>query len=150
MPLASLDLEVLSMILFFSLAPLPRGVPGEGLERHCLKDIVGFGPIPARIRGFKILILALSTASLEDCLRVLGDVTLKILRASATPPGRRRRRLGTNRNIYCVLLLCGFWPVFGQSWAQERAQRSRLEKRCINQRKLSRGIVSKAVWAPTS
>ncbi len=38
--------------------------------------------------------------------------------------------------------------VFGQSRAQEPAQRPRLEKCCINQRTLSRGIHSKAVWAP--
>ena len=31
--------------------------------------------------------------------------------------------------------------VFGQSWAQERAQRSRLEESCINQRKLARRIL---------
>ncbi len=34
--------------------------------------------------------------------------------------------------------------MFGQSWAQERAQRPRLEKRYINQRKLTREIDSKA------
>ncbi len=34
--------------------------------------------------------------------------------------------------------------IFGQSWAQERAQRLRLEKRCMNQRKLAREIDSKA------
>jgi hypothetical protein len=38
----------------------------------------------------------------------------------------------------CVFLVFG--AVFGQSWAQELAQRPRLEKCCINQRKLARGI----------
>ena len=49
--------------------------------------------------------------------------------------------------IYILVFRC-FWSVFGQSWAQEPAQRPRLEKRCINQRKLAREIDSKAVWAP--
>ena len=35
---------------------------------------------------------------------------------------------------------CRFLSVFGQSWAQERAQRPRLEKRYINQRKLAPGV----------
>jgi hypothetical protein len=55
-----LILEVLKIILIFFLAP--RGVPGEGQDYHFPKEIVGFGPIPARIRGFVIFILALSTA----------------------------------------------------------------------------------------
>ncbi len=42
-----------------------------------------------------------------------------------------------------MLVVLGFWPVFGQSWAQEPAQRPRLEKRNINQRKLTREIDSK-------
>ncbi len=42
--------------------PLPRGVPEEGPDCHFPKEIVGFGPIPARILGFLIFILALSTA----------------------------------------------------------------------------------------
>ncbi len=29
---------------------LPRGVPGEGPDCHDPADIIGFGPIPARIR----------------------------------------------------------------------------------------------------
>ncbi len=41
--------------------PLPRGAPGEGPDCHFPKEIVGVGPIPARIRGFLIFILALST-----------------------------------------------------------------------------------------
>ncbi len=55
-------LTVLMILNFVLGPPLPRGVPGEGPDCHCLKEIVGFGPIPARIRGFVILILALSTA----------------------------------------------------------------------------------------
>ncbi len=31
-----------------------------------------------------------------------------------------------------ILVVLGFWPVFGQSWAQEPAQRPRLEQRYIN------------------
>ncbi len=38
-----------------------------------------------------------------------------------------------------------FWFAFGQNWAQERAQRPRLEKRYINQRKLALEIDSKAL-----
>ncbi len=60
------SLSVLKMIVNFVLGPpLPRGVPGEGRDYHFPKAIVGFGPIPARIRGFLILILALSTARLD-------------------------------------------------------------------------------------
>jgi hypothetical protein len=47
----------------FSLA---RGVSGEGPDCHCPKEILGVGPIPARIRGFLILILALSTATIRQ------------------------------------------------------------------------------------
>jgi hypothetical protein len=43
-----------------------------------------------------------------------------------------------------ILVVLGFGPVFGQTWAQEPAQRPRLEKRYINQRKLAREIDSKA------
>ncbi len=34
--------------------------------------------------------------------------------------------------------MADFGPVFGQSWAQDRNQRLRLERRCINQPKLVR------------
>ena len=48
------------MILSFVLgSPSPRGVPGEGPDCHSPKEIVGLGPIPARILGFLVLILAL-------------------------------------------------------------------------------------------
>ncbi len=40
-----------------------------------------------------------------------------------------------------ILVVLSCWPVFGQSWGQERL---RLEKRCINQRKLARKIDSKS------
>ena len=57
-------LDVLKIIYNFVLGPpLPRGVPGEGPDCHFPKEIVGFGPIPARILGFSIFILALSTAT---------------------------------------------------------------------------------------
>ena len=49
-----------------------------------------------------------------------------------------------------ILVVLGFWSVFGQSWAREPAQRPRLEKRYINQRKLAQEIASRAlqkVWA---
>ncbi len=55
------DLDVLKIIFVLG-APLPRGIPGEGLDCHFPEEIVGAGPIPARIRGFFIFILALSTA----------------------------------------------------------------------------------------
>ncbi len=51
------------MVFNFVLGPpLRRGVPGEGPDWHFPQGIVGFGPIPARILGFLIFILALSTA----------------------------------------------------------------------------------------
>ncbi len=45
--------------------------------------------------------------------------------------------------IYVGVVLCCL-PIFGQSGAQERAQRPRLEKRYINQTKLAREIDSMA------
>ncbi len=47
-----------------------------------------------------------------------------------------------------ILIVLDFGPVFGQSWAQERAQRPRLEKRYTNQRKLPREIGSKVHGRP--
>ncbi len=38
----------------------------------------------------------------------------------------------------------GFWQVFGKSWAQESAQRPRLEKPYTHERKLAQDIDSKA------
>ena len=38
--------------------PRPRGVPGEGPDYHVPKEIIGFGPIPARILGFVISFVA--------------------------------------------------------------------------------------------
>ncbi len=46
------------------------------------------------------------------------------------------------------IFFLNFRPIFSQSWAQERAQRPRLEKCCINQRQLAREIDSKADWVP--
>ena len=60
---ADLYLAVLRRFLICFLATLPRGVPGEGRDYHFPKEIGGFGPIPARILGFLIFILALSTAN---------------------------------------------------------------------------------------
>ncbi len=66
-----LFLDVLKIIFTFCLGPpLPRGVPGEGPDCHFPKEIVGFGPIPARILGFLIFILALSTARSCGCVSV--------------------------------------------------------------------------------
>ncbi len=42
-----------------------------------------------------------------------------------------------------MIVFLGFWSVFGQTWAQERAQRPRLEKRYINHRKSAREIDAK-------
>ncbi len=59
-------LEVLKFVFNFVLGPpLPRGAPGEGPEYHVPKEIIGVGPIPARIWGFAISILALSTAPIR-------------------------------------------------------------------------------------
>ncbi len=41
----------LRRFLILYLAPLPRGVPGEGPECHILQELGSLGPIPARIRG---------------------------------------------------------------------------------------------------
>ena len=57
-----------------------------------------------------------------------------------------RGRLGWSGTSY-ILVFLGFGPVFGQSWAQERAQRHRLEKCYINQRKRTREIDSKTLVA---
>ncbi len=46
--------------------------------------------------------------------------------------------------VFYFIVILGLPPVFAQSWAQERAQRPRLEKRYINQRKLARGVDSRA------
>ena len=53
-------------------------------------------------------------------------------------------RMGVVAYIIIYTYYFYFWPIFGQSWAQERAQRPRLEKRYINQRRLAREIDSKA------
>ncbi len=60
------SLDVLNMFFFFFFLapPPPPGALGEGPDCHFPVEIVGFGPIPARIRGFLIFILALSTAGL--------------------------------------------------------------------------------------
>ncbi len=47
-PLTQLYLKTL-FILFLS--PLALGGPGDGPDCHFPKEIVGVGPIPARIRG---------------------------------------------------------------------------------------------------
>ena len=55
--------KCLKLFIFLVLGPpLPRGVPGEGPDCHFPREIVGVGPIPARIRVFLISMLALSTA----------------------------------------------------------------------------------------
>ncbi len=48
----------------FLILSLARGVPGEGPDCHVPQEIIGFEPIPARIRKFVIFIVALSTARL--------------------------------------------------------------------------------------
>ncbi len=47
------DLAVLKTILNFILGPIPRGLPGEGPDCQFPQEIMGFGPIPARIRGVR-------------------------------------------------------------------------------------------------
>jgi hypothetical protein len=49
----------------FLILSLARGVPGDGPDCHFPKAIVGFGPIPARIRIFLIFILPLSSARMH-------------------------------------------------------------------------------------
>ncbi len=39
------------MFFILFLSPLPPGDPGEGPDCRFLQEIVGLGPIPARIRG---------------------------------------------------------------------------------------------------
>ncbi len=56
-------LAVLSMIFIFVLGPPSPGGSRGGPDGHAVpREIVGVGQILARIRGFIILILALSTA----------------------------------------------------------------------------------------
>jgi hypothetical protein len=65
-------LAVLKIIfIFVSWPPLLRGVPGDGPDCHVPTEIVGVGPIPARIRGFFVLILA-ARSSLPRLLNALG------------------------------------------------------------------------------
>ncbi len=40
-------------------------------------------------------------------------------------------------HIKVILIVLGFWPVFGESWAQECAQPPRLEKDYIDQPKIN-------------
>ncbi len=52
---APLVVAVLKMIFnCCSWPPPPPGVPGEGPDCHFPREVVGFGPIPARIRYFLI------------------------------------------------------------------------------------------------
>jgi hypothetical protein len=60
----------------------------------------------------------------------------RTLASDAQNPGEPACRLAyldseQEAKIY-IRLFFGFGPVFGQSWAQERAPRPRLEKRCVN------------------
>ncbi len=50
---------------------------------------------------------------------------------------------GQESKIY-ILVFLGFGQVFGQSWAQQRAQRPRLEKGYMYHRTLTREIDSNA------
>ena len=53
--------------------------------------------------------------------------------------------LDSEQETKIYILICfGFRQVFGQSWAQERAHRPRLEKRHTHQQTIARGIDSKA------
>ena len=72
------------------LAPLPRVVPGEGPDCHCPEEIVGFGPIPARIRGFLISILALFYVFYPGWL---GDLV------SGPRPAGQKPGLGSQRAV---------------------------------------------------
>jgi hypothetical protein len=85
------------MVFIFCLAsPLPRGVPGEGPDCHVLKEIVGFGPIPARILGFLSFILALSTARLLVAISGGSSSTV------AAPLARRRNQ--GSRSCCCAAI----------------------------------------------
>ncbi len=56
--------------------PYPRWFPGEGSVCHFLEEIVGFGPIPARIPGvmdFYFCILALRAAGFWVRARPVGE-----------------------------------------------------------------------------
>ena len=98
----------------------------------------------------------------------LSDLKLRDIRHVEPPPARRAwigrpsslNDPNTNQGITsCVvsayldseqetkiyiLIFLGFGGIFGHSWAQEPAQRPRLEKHDIDQRKLTREIDSKA------
>ena len=69
---------------------MARGVPGEGPDCHSPKEILGFGPIPARILKFLIFILALSTAR-------VGGPTLKV--SGRRDPGLKEPALPVDSTI---------------------------------------------------
>ncbi len=86
---------MLKILIIFVLGPPPPGGPGGGSGLPFPKDVGGFGPIPARIRGaslFVFFILALSAAgSLADAFPVA-------VRPKSGPEGRF-----TARKHYCVM-----------------------------------------------
>ncbi len=94
-------LAVLQVIFIFVIPPPPPGGPGEGPDCNFPKEIVGFGPIPARIRGFVILMLALSTARTISarsglrswCPGVAGG------RGASTSHGRCRRPMAVKHAV---------------------------------------------------
>ncbi len=90
-----------------------------------------------------------------------ADLALKILDARAggqRTEGQKVLPKKTNIEhstlwVFNTWFSVGFGPVFGQSGARDRYQRPRLEKRCINQRKLARetdstlGFLLHGFWA---
>jgi hypothetical protein len=151
-------------------SPCPAGfLGGKGVATPNISDSG-----PGSIKSYPKDLWVGQVPDTAICSRIqIMLVSMSLDRFSAVPPslsfpggegGTPETRSNTNRNqhefkpravsstyldseqqtkIYILVLLC-FWPLFGQSWPQERAQRPRLEKRYIHQRKLARGIDPKA------
>ena len=93
-----INLEVLKHIFNFVLGPpLPRGVPGEGPDCHFQKEIVGVGPIPARILGFLVFILALSAAGMIALSGFFSAEDFMLRNSASRPTGANRALIGPKR-----------------------------------------------------
>ena len=81
-------------LICFLAPPTPGGLRGEGPDCNVPKEIVGFGPIPARILGFCISSLALSTALLGPDWRPIGALLAPLLAPYWGPSGALLVTLG--------------------------------------------------------
>ncbi len=86
---------------------MARGVPGEGPDCRFPKEIIGFGPIPARILKFLIFILALSTA--RSCGHCSHHLVLRRSRVGFQGGRSARTQVATRPHVSCEprSLSCG-------------------------------------------